>query len=178
MCDPGAAPLPRTAGAPAIVTAISPALPLVFAAVLVQQIVVSALAVESQPFISNFPMYSHTYLTRQDFNAHLRRSSAFVIITAPTLTASETARRLSEFCDLDEVVYPAIDQAIGQDTGQDVREPLRRVLSRYEEKYGALGALSVVVRERRFDWERGEFERSPRVTFEGTIDLERVAAGG
>ena len=177
VCEPGAAPLPRPAGIAPIVTGLRPILPAVFALVLAQQIIVSTLAVESQPFISNFPMYSHTYRTRQAFDAHLRSTPVYTIRTA-ALSAGEVQRRLTEFCDLDDVVYPAIELAIADAGADGTADNLRAVLRRYEAKYGEpLGPLSVVRRERRFDWRRGEFEHSPRVTFDGTVDLEEVATG-
>ena len=71
-----------------------------------------------------------------------------------------------------------IDAAIDHDIRLDARDRLRTMLRRYEEMYGMpLEALSVIRRERRFDWQRGELQ-PPRVTVDGTIDLVKVAAGG
>ncbi len=137
-----------------------------------QQIVVSTLRIESEPLLSNFPMYAYSWTSREAFDAHLAAQTRRYLLSADGLTAGELDGRLEQVPGALAVIEAAIGRAINRrsPTGAQRRE-LALVSTRYRALYGEpLGPISVVRQEQRFDWAAGAFDAVPTLTPEGVLD--------
>jgi predicted DCC family thiol-disulfide oxidoreductase YuxK len=174
LCAPDAAPLPRMlADRPR--TRLSAVTVVVVAAFVLQQIAVSALRIESEPLVSNFPMYSFTWPSREAFDSYLRDKTRRYELSTDGIAADELTRRLRGVPKGLEVIGDALDLAAGgRPWPAETRRQVDAVLREYRARYGEpLGPVHVRRTERPFDWTHGTFETSGRVTSTGTLDLER-----
>ena len=172
VCAPDDAPLPRRRiDRPRM---LSRAAIVVLAVVVVQQIGASALRFESEPLISNFPMYSFTWPSREAFDDYLLEKTRQYELSTESLTSDELTRRLRAVPKGADVVDEALDSAVaGKAWPAETRTHVDAVLREYRARYGEpLRRVHVVRRETPFDWARGAFEPAARTTREGTLDLE------
>ena len=141
---------------------------------MLQQIGASALRFESEPLVSNFPMYSFTWPSREAFEDYLLEKTRRYELSTDSLTAEELARRLRGVPKGTDVVDEALDSVVaGKAWAAETRTQVDAVLREYRARYGEpLGRVHVVRWETPFDWARGAFEQSARITREGTLDLE------
>ncbi len=171
VCAPDDAPLPRRhIDRPRL---LSRAAIVVVAAFVFQQIGASALRFESEPLVSNFPMYSFTWPSREAFNDYLLEKTRYYELSTESLTSGELTRRLRGVPKGPDVVDEALDAAVaGKPWPAETRAQVDAVRREYQARYGEpLGRVHVVRRETSFDWTRGEFESTARTTREGTVDL-------
>jgi hypothetical protein len=140
---------------------------------LLQQIVVSALAIESEPLVSNFPMYAHSYASRAAFDEHLRARTRRYVLATASVPAPELDRRLRALPKAGDILGAAIDEAAaGGGLSEETAGALDVLLQEYRREYGEpLGALHVRRYERPFDWTRGTFDDEPRLTLDTTLTL-------
>ena len=173
VCAPDDAPLPRRQIDR--LRLLPRATIVVMAVVVFQQIGASALRFESEPLISNFPMYSFTWPSRDAFDDYLLEKTRQYELSTESLTRDELARRLRSVPKGPDVVDDALDAAVaGKAWPAETRSQVDAVRREYQARYGEpLRRVHVVRRETRFDWARGAFEPAARTTREGTIDLER-----
>jgi predicted DCC family thiol-disulfide oxidoreductase YuxK len=173
VCSPDDAPLPRRrADRPRLLSRVAVVIIGVF---VLQQIGASALRFESEPLVSNFPMYSFTWPSREAFNYYLLEKTRLYELSTDTLTAGELARRLRSVPKGSDVVDDALDSAVeGKPWPAELRSQVEAVLREYRARYGEpLRRVHVLRRETPFDWTRGAFEPRARTTRDGTLDLER-----
>ena len=169
LCAPDDAPLPvRRAEQP---RAMTRAAVLVIGVFLFQQIVVSALRLESEPLISNFPMYSSTWSSQEAFDRHLVEKTQRYEISTDTLSAEQLAERLGDLPNADAVLDKALAWAVQRKAWQrELRDQADTMLRDYQARYGeSLGPVRVVLHDQAFDWRRGVFEA--RATPAGTLDI-------
>lgn len=173
VCGRGDAPLPvRRADRP---RAITRAAALLVGLFMLQQIAASALRFESEPFMSDFPMYSFTWPSREAFDEYLRDEKGRYELSTDALSASELDARLRGVPNAVDVIgEAAVASAVsGKPWPQERRAEVDAVLREYRVQYGEpLGRLYVTRRETPFDWRRGAFAERARVTPAGVVDLD------
>jgi hypothetical protein len=134
------------------------------------QVAASALRVESEPFISDFPMYADTWPSRTAFDERFRARHREYLISTSDLDADAFDARLRQLPVGVDAMRHAIDSLQDGALDDDGRQSLDAVARAYAERYGEpLGLLRVVVAERRFDWQRGVYEE-PRREQLGVLD--------
>jgi hypothetical protein len=140
----------------------------------VQQIVVSAMRFESEPFVSDFPMYSHTWPSREAFNDHLRQRTRQYVFSTGRLAPDEVGRRLGQLPTGTDVIVKAVDPgASGQSVSDATKAALATLSKEYELLYSErLTTLHVATRERAFDWSRGAFLEEVSTKASGTLNLD------
>jgi hypothetical protein len=164
--DDGVAPAAATASAGVSRGALA-----VTGVFVLAQIAASALRVESEPLISDFPMYANTWPSRELFDERFRSRHREYLLSTDTLTAEALAERLRQLPQGIDAMRRAIDGAMGGTIDATGRRSLNAIGRAYAERYGEpLGPLHVVAIERGFDWERGAYEQPPRREPLGVLD--------
>lgn len=151
-----------------------------------QQVVVSALKVEQEPFVSNFPMYSGTYESEEAFNAGNSKFLEYDYeAVSPTGRRTDVTPRIEEIAGTDTLLkaYEArTEGGLDEDEATDLEEQLRELASRYEQTYGEeLAQVRVIARRSAgFDFERGTFDRRIVETNTETVETKdfEAASGG
>lgn len=154
----------------------------VLAVVLAAQIYASAVRIEREPFLTNFPMYSGTYASRAAFAQEQRESLAdprfetlrgedWVDIT-PRI---EELRATTELVDAAEQAEGDLldarkeEESLDQETLKVLLEPVDEVREQYAERYSkAFGPLRVSAVSQPYLWDRGKFgprQSVPLMTF-------------
>ena len=157
---------------------VSRAIPAFCAAVIVacvaQQLVVSAFRFESEPFLSDYSMYSYTWPSKDAFDRHLATKTARYELSADALSAEQLDDRLRQIPRALEALHEAVNRASdGQRWPQTTRDAVAATQRDYQGRFGSpLRRVTVRVFERGFDWERGAFDAEPRVALSGIIDLD------
>ena len=155
-----------------------PAIPALCAAVIVacvaQQLLVSAFRFESEPFLSDYSMYSYTWPSKDAFDRHLASKTARYELRADTLSPEQLDGRLRQMPRALDALHDAVNRAPdGQPWPPATREAVAATQREYQERFGSpLHRLTVRVFERGFDWERGAFDAEPRLALSGIIDLD------
>jgi hypothetical protein len=151
---------------PAVATAI-------VVACVVQQLIVSAFRFESEPFLSDYSMYSYTWPSKQAFDRHLASKTARYELRADALSAEEFDGRLRQMPRALDTLHDAVNRASdGEPWPAATRDAVAATQRAYRERFGhELRLVTVRVFERGFDWERGAFDAEPRLALAGTIDL-------
>ena len=181
VCDATAPPLPRrfVAIAPSFIT-VPTAVVLVLGLLSLQQIVVSAVGLESEPLVSNFPMYSWTWPSREAFAAHLREKYRAYEMETPGLESTTMAERLNSV-GLDDGLRRRVFDAVaaGRDLDDDERRSVAAAAAAYEARFGAaIPSIRVVRYEGAFDWARGVIDHRDLVGFDSQVDLAALPASG
>lgn len=170
-CDVTAAPLPLAR--PALRQASVPrlAVVLLFGSVLAQQVIVSTMRFESEPLISNFPMYSRSWPSRAAFDEHVLEATRRYTVAADDVPSQELETRLAAIPGGSSAMAAVIDAAVARESWSDgQRAEVGAVLSAYEHRYGArLDVIRVLKQEQSFDWGTGAFD-PPRVVPQAAID--------
>jgi hypothetical protein len=165
--DPVGTGVPRHAAIPAFCAAV-------IVACVAQQLLVSALRFESEPFLSDYSMYSYTWPSKEAFDRHLATKTARYELSADPLPAEELDGRLRQLPRALDALHDAVNRASdGEPWPQATRDAVAATQRDYQMRYGSpLRRMTVRVFERGFDWERGAFDVEPRVTLSGIIDLD------
>ena len=135
----------------------------VVAVVVTAQVLASYQRLEIEPLVSNYPMYSHTYESPEQFDrdtARVRFESEGVDITERVETAggADVLRRIA----MDAGEQRPVERS---------REALADFGRRFTERYGAAPSqVDVVVLRNPFDWQRGRY-LPPALERLGTVHL-------
>jgi hypothetical protein len=168
-------PATSTAGDTGVWPASIPALPAAVIVVMVlQQPIVSALRVESEPFVSDYSMYSYTWPTRDAFDVHLVEKTARYELAVPGLAGPAFEQRLRGVPRAVDILSDAIGLAArGEPWPEATRAAVDATGRDYFARFGdRLSSVEVRVLRRGFDWDRGAFDALPRMTTLGVLDLE------
>ena len=139
----------------------------------VQQALVSVSAVEVEPLISNFPMYSSTLESPEDFR---RTRRVLFEIGGDDVTARVEAIPNAPGILLRVAEDVAAGEGI-QAQGSQVIATLRTVRNDYQERYGvALDIVTVTAERVTFDWQQGQFNPPTRVWL-ADLPLSDVVVG-
>ena len=166
------APVTSAAGSPQVVI---PALcTAIIVAVAAQQLIVSAFRFESEPFVSDYSMYSYTWPSKDAFDRHLATKTARYELTAGGLSAEELDARLRQTPRALDAIHDAINRAsAGEQWPEATRAAVSATQRDYQARFGsALRRLNVRLSHRPFNWERGAFDAEPRLALDGVIDLD------
>ncbi|HKE84415.1 MAG TPA: hypothetical protein VKB50_11690 [Vicinamibacterales bacterium] len=138
-----------------------------------QQLIVSALRAESEPFFSDYSMYSYTWPSKKAFDAHLREKTARYELSFGGLTGDELDRRVRELGGVD-VLRDAIGRATrGEPWPDSTRAALAVTRREYHQRFGeSLSKVTVRILHRGFDWTRGTFYDPPRLIGQYVLDLD------
>jgi hypothetical protein len=170
--------LDRTASIAVTSRAPGTTLPALRAAVIVafvaQQLVVSAFRFESEPFVSDYSMYSYTWPSKDQFDQHLATKTARYELASEKLGAEEFDDRLRQMPRGLDTLHDAINRAAaGEPWSEATRAGVSATQRDYQLRFGSpLRRVTVRVFERGFDWERGAFDAEPRLALSGIIDLD------
>jgi hypothetical protein len=141
---------------------LQPRYAVVVAVLLAGQVWASYRRIEIEPLFSNYPMYSNTYNSPQDYeHAHER-----LVIRANGVDITERVHAADGGGPLSRAV-----ESLASASDPEVVRALGEFRQRYEHAYGAApAALDVFLRRRPFDWEVGRFQ--PEVLEPlGSVDL-------
>jgi hypothetical protein len=146
----------------------------VIVACVLLQILVSALRIESEPFISDYSMYSYTWPSKEVFDVHLAEKTARYELGVDGLTDEAFENRLRQVPAAIDVFTDAIGRASRQESWPDTtRARVAAVRDDYFRRFGErLSRVEARVLQRGFDWARGAFDESPHVTAQGVLDLD------
>ena len=164
---------PAVAGGPSIAAAVPAVASAAIVAIAVQQPIVSALRVESEPFFSDYSMYSYTWPSKRAFNEQFGEKVAY------ELTAEgRSSDGFREWLRGTPVFLDAINDAAGRSIrGEPWTEGTRSAVAAarraYQIEFGEpLSLVNVRQLVRGFDWDRGAFDVATRATAEGDLDLD------
>ena len=137
------------------------------------QLIASVFQIEQQPLLSNYPMYSSTFLSTDAFDETSPMHSPIGFMSITTDGQQDMMAAL-ESSDLDG---PLRDQLVALSEGQALteerRERLRWVADQFYERSGQqLGVVTFMRDARAFDWTIGEVRSSgmlPVVTFDTNL---------
>jgi hypothetical protein len=158
---------------PSIAAAVPAVASAVIVAIAVQQPIVSALRVESEPFFSDYSMYSYTWPSKRAFNEQFGEKVAYEL-TAEGRSSDgfrEWLRSTPVFLD---AMNDAAGRSIRGETWTDgTRSAVATARRAYQIEFGEpLSLVNVRQLVREFDWDRGAFDVTPRATAEGDLDLD------
>ena len=143
---------------------LQPMYGIVVAALLAGQVWASYHRIEVEPLLSNYPMYSTTYGSPEDYEQHHRR----LVIRTNGVDITERVQAV----DGAGPVSRAAESAAGaQPPDPEVRRALGEFRERYERAFGpAPASVEVFFFKRSFDWKAGRFNPE---AFEplGTVSL-------
>jgi hypothetical protein len=169
---------------PAVATALSAGASAVVVALVAQQLLVSALRVESEPFLSDFSMYARTWPSKKAFSEQFGEKTTYEMSAR-----GRSADEFHEWLRATPVFLDAMNEAAGRSMrGERWSDGTRTVVDAARRAYQAqFGEDLSQVHVRRlvlgFDWNRGAFDSRSRVLGEGLLELdtgrfiERGAAG-
>ena len=145
----------------------------VIVAIVVQQPIVSALRVESEPFFSDYSMYSSTWPSKRAFNEQFGEKVAYELAAE-----GRTSDGFREWLRATPVFLDAMNEAAGRSIrGETWPEATRSAVAAarraYQIEFGEpLSIVNVRQLVRGFDWDRGAFDVAPRPIAEGDLDLD------
>ena len=130
------------------------------AALAVQQALVSVSAVEVEPIMSNFPMYSNTVDSPEEF----RRTRRF-LFEVGGIDVTARVHAIPNAPDILRRVAEGVADGEGiAAQGATVMTMLRTIRGEYQARYGVnLEAVTVAAEQVTFDWQRGQFNPPTRV---------------
>ena len=154
-------PLPRLASAAIVMLTL-------------QQPIVSALRVESEPFFSDYSMYSYTWPSKEAFDAHLRAKTARYELSLGGLTGDELERRVRGLPGAVDALRDAIGLAVrGEPWPDSTRAAVAATRRDYHQRFGEpLSRVTVRILQRGFDWTRGTFDDPPRLIGQHVLDFD------
>lgn len=179
VCDASAPPLPQRRLAVAVAASVPRFAGVVLGLFVLIQVMVSGLGMESEPLVSNFPMYSWTW-TREAFDAHLRDEFQTDDVAAPGLGGETLLARLDVVGFDGPLRQRVFDRIVtGRELGADDRTRLREVLTEYRQRFAApMPPFRLVRHAAAYDWQRGMLEPRAHITFEGMVDFASMLAAG
>jgi hypothetical protein len=135
-----------------------------------QQIVVSALGIESAPIFTNYPMYAYTFASPAEFNARLPPVYRIVLIT----DEGRVELRCRPNADLAEQLDAAVAGSV------ESAGVVWRAVGACDGNVGRARGVLIEEDRRFFDWERLTFTVTPAVAVHGPLlaDAAAVAATG
>jgi hypothetical protein len=138
-----------------------------------QQVVASAAGLQIEPLVSDYPMYSGTYASPEEFEAVRARKLQRLNFLADRTDISD---RVASIADAQNVLLEAAERVAEGGALDDVLvERVRRFSLEYRERHGVAPERLTVAAERvLFDWERGVFKPAARVTI-GDIPIALIA---
>lgn len=139
-----------------------------------QQPIVSALRVESEPFFSDYSMYSYTWPSKEAFDTHLRAKTARYELSIGGLTGDELDRRVRQLPGGVDTLSGAIGLATrGEPWPDSTRAAVAATRRDYHQRFGeSLSRITVRILQRGFDWTRGTFDDPPRLIGQHVLDLD------
>jgi hypothetical protein len=161
---PGAAPI--GSAVPAVASAV-------IVAIVVQQPIVSALRVESEPFFSDYSMYSYTWPSKRAFNEQFGEKVAYELAAE-----GRSSDGFREWLRGTPVFLDAMNDAAGRSIRGEAwtdatRSAVAAARRAYQVEFGKpLSIVNVRLLVRGFDWDRGAFDVTPRATADGDLDLD------
>jgi hypothetical protein len=144
------------------------------ALLILQQPMVSALRVESEPFISDYSMYAYTWPSREAFDGHLAEKNVRYELSGDGGNDRTIEDRIRQLPRAVDVLDDAIERAVqGEPWPEGTRSAIAAMRRHYQQRFGEpLTRVTVRTLQQRFDWERGAFDDRPRVVSESVLDLE------
>ena len=173
IARPDRAADPRVPAAPAIAVAIPAVASAVIVAIVAQQPIVSALRLESEPFFSDYSMYSYTWPSKRAFNEQFGEKIDYELAAE-----GRSSDGFREWLRITPVFLDAMNDAAGRSVRGEAwpgqtRSAVAAVRRAYQIEFGEpLSIVTVRQLVRGFDWDRGRFDVSPRPTAEGDLDLD------
>ena len=158
------------ASSSAVVPAVASA---VIVAIVLQQPIVSALRVESEPFFSDYSMYAYTWPSKRAFNEQFGEKVGYELSAE-----GRSSDGFREWLRGTPVFLDAMNDAAGRSIrGEPWTEGTRSAVAAarraYQIEFGEpLSLVNVRQLVRGFDWDRGAFDVAPRATAEGDLDLD------
>jgi hypothetical protein len=139
-----------------------------------QQLVVSAFRLESEPFVSDYSMYSYTWPSKDRFDQHLATKTARYELASDGVSAEEFDGRVRRMPRALDTLHDAINRAVaGEPWPEATRAAVSATQRDYQLRFGSrLQRVTVRVSHRGFDWDRGVFDITPRLTLSGALDLD------
>ena len=169
---PGTANRPGSTG-PSIAAAVPAIASAVIVAIVVQQPIVSALRVESEPFFSDYSMYSYTWPSKRAFNEQFGEKVSYELAAE-----GRSSDGFREWLRGTPVFLDALNDAAGRSIRGEAwtdatRSAVAAARRAYQIDFGEpLSIVTVRQLVRGFDWDRGAFDVAPRATDEGNLDLD------
>jgi hypothetical protein len=142
--------------------------------VVLLQLAVSALRVESEPFFSDYSMYAYTWPSKEAFLDHLRGKTRQYVFSASGLADDELDAWLRGVPRGWDTLRAATESAlVDQQWSDDVRGGVAALRTAYRARFHQeLTSVRVSTAESDFDWTRGEFVATPRTRDLGVLDLD------
>ena len=163
----------REPAGPSIAAAIPAVASAVIVAMVVQQPIVSALRMESEPFLSDYSMYSYTWPSKRAFNEQFGEKVSYELAAE-----GRSSDGFREWLRGTPVFLDAMNEAAGRSIrGEAWPEATRSAVAAtrraYQIEFGEpLSIVNVRQLVRGFDWDREAFDVTPRPTAEGDLDLD------
>lgn len=138
------------------------------AALVVQQLVMSSIAVEEEPFLSNFPMYANMWESEEQFNEDNSKFSQYRFMRVDRggrRLDADVTQGIEDLGGHDTLVSAfearAEEEDFEADEAAELSRSLRVLDSRYQQRYGRpLGRVRVVhERLAGYDFDRAVFDR-------------------
>jgi hypothetical protein len=161
---------------------VSPVLAVLVAAILTQQAAISLASVEQMPFFTNYPMYSWTFESPEQFNARVAPTKFYrAQVTDMTGGARRDITDQAYDVDMRGPLSAAVVEALGDDapswTPKEIRNRLTSARELYEHRYGErLRRVEVRLQRRVFDFDGGGL-RTVGVDPPVVIDLAALERG-
>lgn len=163
-------PLPSSAPSPAAERPLTNAQTVAIGAICSVQLIASALQIEQQPFMSNYPMYSKTYPSTDVFDAGSPMHAPIRFMSVTSAGEQDVTQSL-ERTDLDGPLRDYLTElSEGKALTGEMVERLRWISDSFHERSGTrLGVVTLMRDVRAFDWTAGEVRSSgmsPVLTFD------------
>ena len=154
--------LDRGAGVPVATAPLRVGHVLLLGTLAVQQALASISAVEVEPLLSNYSMYSSTFESPEAFERARYRKMQRLRFTAEGADVSARVQAIQNASE--NLLDAAEDIAAGQRIREQVMTPLLGVRNEYQARYGIdLDVVTVTAERITFDWQQGRFNPLTRV---------------
>ena len=152
-----------------------PALPAaIVVAVVLLQLIVSAMRVESEPFVSDYSMYAYTWSSREAFDEYLAGKSARYEMAPAGVGAEEFDSQLSQMLRAFDVLIEAFSLAARGESWPDAtRDSVAAVRADYQARFDSpLSQIEVREYQGAFDWNVGTFDEEGSLALHGVLELD------
>jgi hypothetical protein len=145
----------------------------VVVAIVAQQPIVSALRLESEPFLSDYSMYSYTWPSKRAFSEQFGEK-----ITYALSVEGRAPDGFHDWLRATPVFFDALNEAAGLSVrgvawSDRTRAAVGAARRAYQTDFGEpLSLVDVRQLVQRFDWDKGAFDARPRPMAEGVLDLD------
>ncbi len=155
LLDKGVAPASTTAR-------LTPLHAVVVAVIVAQQVFASVTTTQVEPIVSNYPMYSGTYLSAEAFDRRMNQRFQRLFFESNGEEISERVRAIDG--QGVAVVEAARNIAAGHAPSEGALAELRAFRAKYETQFKTvLNDVTVTAERVSFDWDAGEFRAPVRV---------------